>query len=145
MKTYQALAATLFIAFTAPVLAQASPVGLWQSVDDESGKPRAQIRIRESAPGVLSGVVEKSLMPAAQPICDLCTDDRKGQPKLGMEIIRGAQKTEGKDVWEGGSILDPENGKTYTLRMAPLDGGAKLQIRGYLGPFYRTQVWSRVE
>ena len=71
MKTYQALAATLFIAFTTPVLAQASPVGLWQSVDDESGKPRAQIRIRESAPGVLSGVVEKSLMPAAQPICEL--------------------------------------------------------------------------
>ena len=62
-----------------------------------------------------------------------------------MEIIRGAQKAEGKDVWEGGSILDPENGKTYTLRMTPLDGGAKLQIRGYLGPFYRTQVWSRVE
>jgi len=29
----------------------------------------------------------------------------------GMEIIRGAKKAEGKDVWEGGKILDPDNGK----------------------------------
>lgn len=128
----------------APVLAQMTPLGLWQSVDDESGKPKAEIRIRESA-GVLSGVVEKSLMPSANPICDLCTDDRKGQPKLGMEIIRGAKKAEGKDVWEEGKILDPDNGKTYTLRMTPLEGGSKLQIRGYIGPFYRTQIWVRVQ
>ncbi len=128
----------------APVLAQMTPMGLWQSIDDESGKPKAEIRIREAA-GVLSGVVEKSLMPSANPICDLCTDDRKGQPKLGMEIIRGAKKADGKEVWEGGNILDPENGKTYTLRMTPLEGGAKLQIRGYIGPFYRTQVWNRVQ
>ena len=78
MKTYQALAATLFIAFATPfpVLAQASPVGLWQSVDDETGKPRAQIRIRESAPGVLSGVVEKSLRLA------ITEDDIDGLPVM---------------------------------------------------------------
>jgi uncharacterized protein (DUF2147 family) len=139
-----ALGALLALA-TSSALAQATPVGLWQSIDDESGKPKAEIRIRETAAGVLSGVVEKSLMPSANPICDLCTDDRKGRPKLGMEIIRGAKKADGKDVWEGGNILDPENGKTYTLRMTPLDGGAKLQIRGYIGPFYRTQVWNRVQ
>ncbi len=124
--------------------AQSTPVGLWQSIDDATNKPKAEIRIRESG-GVLTGVVEKSLAPSASPNCDLCTDDRKGQPKLGMEIIRGAQKAEGKDVWEDGKILDPDNGKTYTLRMTPLEGGSKLQIRGYIGPFYRTQIWVRVQ
>ena len=124
--------------------AQSTPVGLWQSIDDATNKPKAEIRIRESA-GVLTGVVEKSLAPSASSNCDLCTDDRKGQPKLGMEIIRGAQKAEGKDVWKDGKILDPDNGKTYTLRMTPLEGGSKLQIRGYIGPFYRTQIWVRVQ
>jgi uncharacterized protein (DUF2147 family) len=36
----------------------------------------------------------------------------QGQAHAGLEIIRGAKKAEGKDVWEGGKILDPENGKT---------------------------------
>ena len=58
-------------------------------------------------------MIEKALAPSSEPNCDLCTDDRKDQPKLGMEIIRGARKTDGEDLWEGGNILDPENGKTY--------------------------------
>jgi uncharacterized protein (DUF2147 family) len=134
----------LLLVANGAAFAQASPVGLWQSIDDATDKPKAEIRIRESA-GVLTGAVEKSLAPSPNPNCDLCTDDRKGQPKLGMEIIRSARKADGKEVWEGGNILDPENGKTYTLRMTPLDGGSKLQIRGYIGPFYRTQIWNRVQ
>lgn len=128
-----------------PALAQMTPVGLWRSIDDRSGTPKAEIRIRENADGVVTGVIEKALIKSQQPNCDLCTDDRKDQPKLGMEIIRDARKTEGEDLWEGGNILDPENGKTYRLRMKPLDGGARLQIRGYIGPFYRTQIWLRVQ
>ena len=128
-----------------PALAQMTPVGPWHSIDDATNKPKAEIRIRETAGGTLLGVVEKPLAPAEFPNCDLCTDDRKGKPKLGMEIIRGAKKAEGKDVWEEGKILDPDNGKNYTLRMTPLEGGSKLQIRGYIGPFYRTQIWVRVQ
>ena len=127
-----------------PSLAQMTPVGLWHSIDDKTDKAKAEIRIREGQGGALTGVVEKALAPSEFPNCDLCMDDRKGKPKLGMEIIRGAKKTEGQEVWEEGSILDPDNGKTYTLRMTPLEGGSKLQIRGYIGPFYRTQVWVRV-
>ena len=131
---------------TLPALAQTTPVGLWRSIDDKTDKPKAEIRIREGADGALTGVVERSLQPPNdQPNCDLCTDDRKGKPKVGMEIIRGAKKAEGEALWEQGNILDPENGKTYTLRMVMLEGGSKLQIRGYIGPFYRTQVWVRVQ
>jgi uncharacterized protein (DUF2147 family) len=41
--------------------------------------------------------------------------------------------------------LDPENGKVYKLKLTPVEGGAKLQVRGYIGPIYRTQVWQRAQ
>ncbi|MDR2852933.1 MAG: DUF2147 domain-containing protein [Burkholderiaceae bacterium] len=136
-------------AFTLPLLAgaalaQSSPVGLWRNIDDHTGKAKAEIRIEERA-GVLVGRVEKTLVTSESPTCDLCTDDRKGKPILGLEIIRGVhQAKDDANVWEGGKILDPENGKEYRTRLTPIDGGKKLQVRGYLGPFFRTQIWNRV-
>jgi len=126
-------------------LAQMSPEGLWRSIDDKTGQARAEIRIAPAPSGLLHGRIEKALTQSDEPNCTACTDDRKGQPKLGLEIIRGAKQSPGEAVWEGGKILDPENGKEYTLRMTPLDGGRQLQVRGYIGPFYRTQVWQRVQ
>ena len=123
----------------------ATPVGLWRNIDDKTGQAKAEIRITANAAGALTGVVEKSLIKPAELMCTLCTDDRKDQPKLGMEIIRGAAKAEGKDVWEGGKILDPDNGKNYTLRLTPIDGGSKLEVRGSIGPFGRTQTWVRLQ
>ena len=122
-----------------------SPVGLWRNIDDSTGQAKAEIRIASNAAGVLTGVVEKALMVPADLMCSLCTDERKGKPKLGMEIIRGAVKAEGKDVWQGGKILDPDNGKSYTLRLTPIEGGSKLEVRGFIGPFGRTQTWLRVQ
>ena len=126
--------------------AQTTPVGLWKSVDDKSGEAKSEIRIAENE-GVVTGRIEQILRKGADPAatCTECSDDRKGQPLKGLEIIRGARKAEGKDVWEGGKILDPENGKTYTLRLTPIEGGAKLEVRGSIGPFGRTQTWVRVQ
>jgi hypothetical protein len=128
--------------------AQMTPVGLWRSIDDETNQAKAEIRITQTAAG-LSGVVEKSLLsnPNTDPLCNLCTDDRKGKPKIGMEIIRGGQPGDGKAVWEGGKILDPENGKNYSLRLTPIDGGKKLEVRGFIGAplLGRTQTWIRVQ
>ena len=65
---------------------------------------------------------------------------------LGMTIIRNIKASaDDKGVWDGGEILDPNNGKVYRARLKPVDGGKKLEMRGYFGPFYRTQVWLRVE
>ncbi len=138
------LAALLSLTSTM-ALAQMTPEGLWRSIDDKTGEAKAEIRIAATASGALNGRIEKALVQSGQPNCTACTDDRKDKPKLGMEIIRGAKKSDTDAVWEGGKILDPENGKEYTLRMMPLDGGKQLQIRGYIGPFYRTQIWKRVE
>ncbi len=129
--------------------AQMTPLGAWNTIDDKTSKPKALIRITTNASGGLSGVVEKSLEvnPSAEPNCEKCTDDRKGKPKIGMEIIRGGKKVDGKDVWEEGKILDPENGTDYRLRLTPIEGGKKLEVRGYIGTplIGRTQTWVRVE
>ena len=129
--------------------AQMSPVGLWRSIDDETKQPKAEIRISQNAAGSLSGVVERSLQnnPNTEANCNLCTDDRKDKPKIGMEIIRGGQQSDGKAVWEGGKILDPENGKNYSLRLTPIDGGKKLEVRGFIGApiLGRTQTWIRIQ
>jgi uncharacterized protein (DUF2147 family) len=124
-----------------------TPVGLWRSIDDHTGQARAEIAIKDNGRGGLNGKVERGLQasPSPEPNCNLCTDDRKGQPKIGLEIIRDAKKSGAEPLWEGGTILDPENGKTYKLRLTPIEGGARLQVRGYIGPFYRTQVWQRVQ
>ncbi|MBO9652591.1 MAG: DUF2147 domain-containing protein [Variovorax sp.] len=139
-------ASILLLAGSASAMAQMSPVGLWRSVDDKTGESKAEIRIAESGGGLL-GRIEKTLRKDAKPdaACDECTDDRKGKPMVGLDIIRGGKKAEGKDVWEGGKILDPENGKEYRASFTPIEGGKKLEVRGYLGPFWRTQTWNRVQ
>ena len=143
---FKAFATVVCMAITAPAWAQMSPVGLWKSVDEKTHEPKSEIRISEQG-GVLSGRIERLLRKGADPaaLCTVCTDERKDQPMVGLEIIRGAKKAEGKDVWEDGKILDPESGKSYTLRMTPIDGGSKLDVRGSFGPFGRTQTWVRVQ
>lgn len=127
-------------------VAQMTPVGNWQTSDEKSKEIKSEVEIIETA-GVLSGKVTKVLRKDAKQdaVCDECTDERKGKPMLGLEIIRGAKKAEGKGVWEDGKILDPENGKSYTLKLTPIEDGKKLEVRGSIGPFGRTQTWVRVQ
>lgn len=139
--------AAVLLAMSFGVNAQMTPVGVWHTIDDETGKPSGEVSITAKDNGELVGIIVKSLMPPKpgdEPNCSQCTDDRKDKLKRGMEIIRGAKQTSGTDLWEGGTILDVNKGKVYKLRMVPLDGGTKLQVRGFIGPFYRTQTWNRI-
>ena len=142
----KALAAIVFVVTAAPVWAQVTPVGHWQTFDEKTKEVKSQVHITEAG-GIVSGKVEKLLRKDAKQdaVCEECSDDRKGAPMLGLEIIRGAKKADGKDVWESGKILDPENGKTYTLRLTPIEDGKKLEVRGSIGPFGRTQTWVRTQ
>ena len=126
-------------------LAQMTPVGLWKTIDDDGKTEKSYVRITETA-GVVNGKIDKVLDPAAKPgdVCDKCTDERKDQTIVGLSIIRNAKKGE-DGTWEGGDVLDPNNGKVYKLRLKPLDGGKKLEVRGYIGPFFRNQQWLRAE
>ena len=126
--------------------AQATPVGLWKTIDDETKQEKSYVRISESG-GAVSGKIEKLLDPAKQDaVCDKCGDERKDKPVLGMTIIKNV-KRDATDAtrWDGGEILDPNNGKTYKVRLTPQDGGKALEVRGFIGPFYRNQTWIRVE
>lgn len=135
------------VALLLPTLAfaQATPVGLWKTIDDDGKTAKSLVRISEQG-GTLVGSIDKLLDPkdGTDAKCDKCKDDRKDQPVVGLQIIRGV-KPDGDGIWAHGEILDPNNGKTYRTRLKPVDGGKKLEMRGYIGPFYRTQTWIRVE
>lgn len=138
------VAASALVSFGA-MAQDASPVGLWKNIDDETGKPKALIRISESN-GEYRGKIEKLFREAGEdpnPKCDKCEDARKDQPIVGMTILTGMKK-EGNE-FNGGQILDPANGKVYKSKMALTEGGKKLDVRGYIGvPMLgRTQTWVR--
>lgn len=145
---FRAVFVSLIGTLALPVLAQMTPVGVWRTYDDKTGELSSEVRISDNG-GVLSGKIEKLLRKDAKQddVCDKCTDARKDKPVLGMEIIRGAKKAEGKDVWEGGKILDPEDGKDYSLKLTPTDSGKKLDVRGFIGfaLIGRTQTWVRAQ
>lgn len=125
--------------------AQATPAGLWRTIDDETKTEKSLVRISEAG-GVFTGKVEKIADATKQDSkCDKCTDSRKDQKVLGMTIVQGVKKAEGEAYFDGGEILDPNNGKVYKVRMTPKDGGKTLEVRGFIGPFYRNQTWQRVE
>jgi uncharacterized protein (DUF2147 family) len=144
----KSIASALISLMALPALAQMSPVGLWKTIDDKDGSAKSEIRIVDNA-GVFTGKIEKILDPKAKPgeLCVECTDDRKGQPMLGLEIIRGVRRVEGQAVWDGGTIVEPSTGKIYKMKMTPIEGGAKLEMRGFIGfsLLGRTQTWIRVQ
>ncbi|HEX8405043.1 MAG TPA: DUF2147 domain-containing protein [Duganella sp.] len=142
-----ALTALLSIAPFAPALAADTPVGLWKNIDDETGKPKALIRITENE-GAFQGQIEKLYREPNEdqnPKCDKCEGARKDQPIVGMVILSGLKK-EGEE-FNGGEIVDPKNGKVYKAKMHLTDAGKKLNVRGYVGmPMLgRSQVWVRQE
>jgi len=137
------LLALTFVFAATVVRAQDTPVGLWKTIDDRTGQDKSLVRI-SNAGGLITGRVEKLLHPShPDPLCEKCRDERHDKPITGLTIIDGLHQD--GEVWDGGSILDPENGKVYTVRLKPLAGGSRLEVRGYIGPFFRTQTWIRVE
>ncbi len=128
--------------------AQATPAGLWKTIDDDGKTEKSLVRVTDNG-GVFSAKVEKIADPAKQGNkCTECTDERKDQPVVGMTIIRNVKAAEGEsNLWDGGDILDPNNGKVYKVRLKLADGGKKLEVRGFIGApiLGRTQTWIRVE
>jgi uncharacterized protein (DUF2147 family) len=134
----------LSVALAHPAGATPSPVGLWRSYDDRTGQARGLIRVYEQD-GILHGRVEEVLVAADRGrVCNRCTDDRRDQPILGMEIFRDL-RPEG-DGWAG-HILDPQTGSIYTCTVHLAEGGRALVLRGYLliTLIGRSQTWQRVD
>ncbi|MDO5510787.1 MAG: DUF2147 domain-containing protein [Weeksellaceae bacterium] len=121
-----------------------SPIGIWKTMDDETGKAKSHVQIFEQN-GLLYGKVVKILDPAKQnAVCKDCSGERKNQRILGMQILSGLKKNGSK--WDGGKIIDPNKGKEYSSSLE-LDGNDTLKVRGYMGISLlgRTQTWHRVK
>ncbi len=128
--------------------AQASPVGVWKTIDDDGKTEKSLVRISEAG-GQLSGRIE-TLFDASKKdsVCEKCSDERKDKKLQGLTILRNVTKqADEESLWAGGDILDPNNGKVYKVRLRPIDDGRRLEVRGYVGmPMLgRTQTWIRVE
>lgn len=135
----------LFISPLASASPTPSPVGVWKTIDDKTGKEKALVQIQEQG-GELQGRIVHLFNPSKpDPVCEKCEGERRDQPITGMQILWGF-KREGKD-WSQGHILDPEEGKVYKARLNLVEDGAVLEVRGFIGvpALGRTQRWSRHE
>ena len=136
------LAIIFFLASS--ILSAQSVLGKWKTIDDETGKAKSVVEIFERD-GKLYGKVAKLFREPTEdeyPICGKCTDDRKDQKVIGMEIIRDMVLDDGE--YEEGTICDPKNGEVYVCELwLDEDNSDLLQVRGYWGWFFRTQTWQR--
>jgi len=125
------------------VAAGQSIVGHWITVDDASGKEKSVVEIFEKGGKVYGKILKIFRDPGEEPdpICDKCPpeDPRYNKKIIGLEIIQ--QMVKDGDEYTEGSILDPEVGKIYRCKL--WIEGNELKVRGYWGPFYRTQTWKR--
>lgn len=136
----------VLVLFATTAIKAQTCVGTWITIDDDTGKKKSKVELYKKD-GTLYGKIIY-LYPREgreeNPKCTKCSGDRKNQPLVGLQIIRG-MKWDGEE-WEDGTIVDPENGKVYTCSLwLDEDNPDKLNVRGYVGPFFRTQTWIRVK
>ncbi|PLX07465.1 MAG: DUF2147 domain-containing protein [Marinilabiliales bacterium] len=135
------LIALIMFSFSA-VKAQ-KEVGIWKTIDDETNKPKSYVELYIKN-GKLYGKVVKLLNNDEEnPLCEECEGNLHNQPIIGMQIVNGLTKRK-SDWYKKLGILDPANGKVYDCKMW-LEDENTLNVRGFMGPFYRTQTWYRVE
>jgi uncharacterized protein (DUF2147 family) len=142
-----ALLAAVPVISLAAQSASTSPAGLWHTIDDATGKPRAEIRI-SVAGDQLTGTVVRSLVPGEEgdKLCDKCPGARHNKPMIGMAILTGLTRDRSNPLlWTGGEVLDPDVGKVYKAKVEVSKDGKSLKMRGFLGVAMlgRTQVWQR--
>jgi len=135
----------LVLGATAATVAQNSPVGVWKTVDDETGEAKSHVEIYKADDGSYEGKITRLLRSPQDKKCAECPGDRKNKKLVGMVIVEDLKRTE--DYWEKGEILDPESGNTYRCSVWFEDGKQdELKLRGYHWTgLYRTQTWYRLE
>lgn len=118
-------------------------LGKWKTVDDETGQAKSIVEVYEKGGKVYGKVVEILRAEHKKDICSKCEGADKNKPILGMIIINGLEKDDAE--YNGGTILDPQNGKKYKCYIT-LESPDKLKLRGYIGLSImgRTQYWTRV-
>ena len=127
-----------------PSFAQ-SVIGKWKTIDDNTGEPRSIVEVFERGGKIYGKIIKLYRKPGEDPdpLCDECEpgDHRYQKKIIGMELMEGLLRDD--DEYSGGTILDPDNGKVYRCKIWVED--KQLKVRGYLGPFFRTQNWLKAD
>ena len=135
----------LALVFIGSLSSAQSVMGKWKTIDDSTGEPRSIVEITEVNGQIFGKIIKLLRKPGEDPdpVCDQCDPDdpRYNKKIIGMEIIQSLKADGGE--FAGGTILDPKNGKVYRAKIWLED--KELKVRGYWGPFYRTQTWQRAE
>lgn len=124
------------LAFSNLAFAAHPAIGFWKTIDDETGEAKSIVRVYEYD-GQVYGRVHRVLT------------DRTAKAKIagaplieGLDIIKNL-KPSANGKLEGGKVLDPKSGRTYTCQIW-LENG-KLVMRGSLFGIGRKQVWLPVD
>lgn len=151
MKFIGAIASLVFLqalAWAAPAWAQPTAAGLWEQIDEKTGKPESWFNIAEKD-GVYFGVVVKMFQKPGEPPpeswrCTKCEGAEKNAQVLGMSLIKGMKRKGLK--YEDGTITDPRDGSVYRALMEVSPDGKHMEVRGYLGIALlgRSQTWNRL-
>lgn len=144
MNKMKKIALALGLLATAAFANAADPLNgtSWKTIDDKTGQPKAIVKFTEQKNGTLSASIQSVLTPGEENSCTKCEGTYKNKPLKGVTIVRNLKNVGGKS-YDGGSIMDPQNGKTYSLK-GDLAGN-KLNLRGYIGvaALGRNQTWIR--
>jgi uncharacterized protein (DUF2147 family) len=135
----------LFLLITSFTYAQKGVLGKWKTIDEEN-EPKSVVEIFQKDSLLYGKIIKLYRKPGEDidPSCMECASDdpRYKKKVIGMEVMKDMKKT-GEDEYSEGTVLDPSNGRVYSCKIWLEEG--KLKIRGYWGPFYRTQTWHRLQ
>ena len=137
---FRAFAALCFFAVAAPAFAQ-SPVGCWATIDDEDGTVKSYVKIYQEGNALVGDIVRLTVNNGR---CQDCADRYNGRVLRNERIMSGFRRDGAR--YEGGSIVDPKSGRTYSAVMNLVDGNSdRLYLRGYIGvkALGRSQTWRR--
>lgn len=137
------LLSLVLIAFHNFTFAQSDITGKWKTFDDETLEVKSIVEVFKKE-GKYYGRIVKLFRKSTEdpdPVCTECDDEdpRFNKKIIGLEILKDMKKI-GEEYSEG-TILDPKNGKVYRCKIWTEE--QDLKLRGYLGPFYRTQTWMK--
>ena len=122
------------------LLAADGVTGTWKTVDEKTGKVLSEVELYDQG-GKIFGKITRLTQPndaqGKPKLCTKCPGEDKDKPIVGLVILKDLSAS--GDRYKGGTVMDPEDGKIYRAELWSEDG--KLKMRGYLGPFYRTQTW----
>lgn len=140
---------SLILAANSPLARSGELAGLWQEYDDQTGKVEALIRIERAADDTYEGKIEK-LIPEtpANPgkLCTACKGGLHDKPLLGLRILSGMKRKDDLN-FEGGEIVDPDDGKVYKCLIRLSEDGDTIKVTGYIGFTWlaQSETWRRAK